>query len=166
MKSIGACVLASMFFTIDAGADPGKAGDGRPLAPVAQLPMADKPSAGLVRLNPAGQVVLKFWSVRHERVVATRVIRDGKEIDEKVVFYQPVAGWQETLLDIDDIRLLRSDGTDIEKKSIGFLLKSEQPVLYTIGEARLDPTYFKIIKKETLILILNPQRVPVPVPAP
>ncbi|MGE3809039.1 MAG: hypothetical protein AB7K24_30620 [Gemmataceae bacterium] len=163
MKAIGACLLVSMFLSLNAGAQP-KAE--RPLLPVSQLTVPEKPSAGLARLNPMGKLILKFWGVRHERVIATRILRNGKEVEEKVVFYQPVEGWQETLHDLDDVRILRSDGTDVEKKLVGFLLKTEQPVLYVIGDGKIDPAFLKVIKKETLILILSPQRTQLPAPMP
>lgn len=164
MKTIVICLLAGSVLVIDGQTQP-KAGP--PLAPVAQLtPPSEKPSAGLAHINESGRLVLKFWTMRHERVVATRVLRNGKEVEEKVVFYQPVNAWRESEYNVQDLQYLGSDGKYVEAKLVPILLKKEQPVLYVFGDARIDPLFLKVLKKGVLILILNPRRGPGPVPKP
>lgn len=165
MKTIVACLLAGSFLIIDTHAQP-KAGP-PPLVPVAQLaPPSERPAAGLARINDDGRLVLRFWTVRHERVVATRIVRNGKEVEEKVVFYRPVNAWQESEYNVQDLRYLRSDGKYVEAKLIPFLLKEEKPVLYVFGDAPIDPLFLKVLRKDTLILILRPRPGPGEAPKP
>jgi hypothetical protein len=115
---------------------------------------APQPSATMARLNKRGQVVLKFWKARWVPMTATRVIRDGKEVNEKHSFFEFVGGWTHQTYDLKDIKLLGSDGKPLDKKMLPELLKKERPVLYIHGVDKIDPTFLKVIKEGTPIFVL------------
>ncbi|MHB1424352.1 MAG: hypothetical protein ACYC3I_14355 [Gemmataceae bacterium] len=87
-------------------------------------------------------------------MTATRILRDGKEVEEKHTFYEAVAGWEDYVYEPKDIKLLGSDGKPLDKKMLPELLKKERPVLYAYGDGKIDSTFLKVIKEGTPILVL------------
>lgn len=126
----------------------------QPLAPPAFLGPPLQVSATMARLNKKGQVVLKFQATRYVPVTATRVLREGKEVEEKHTFYETVTGWEDQTYDLKDIKLLGSDGKPLDKKTLPELLKKERPILLMYGEGKIDSTFLKVIKEGTPILVL------------
>ncbi len=110
--------------------------------------------ATMAWLNKKGQVVLKCPTFQNVPVTATRVLRDGKEVEEKHTFYEAVTGWEYQTYDPNDIKLLGSDGRPLDKKILPELLKKARPVLYMYGDNKIDSTFLKVIKEETPILLL------------
>ncbi len=111
-------------------------------------------SAAMARLNKKGQLVLKIWTSRYVSLTATRIIRDGKEVEEKHTFYETVEGWEDQTYDAKEIKLIGSDGKPLDKKRLPELLKKERPVLYGYGEGKIDTVFLKVIKEGTPIIFL------------
>lgn len=134
---------------------------GVPLAPTqvqgSLVPVPLAYSATMARLNKKGQIVLKVQITRYVPLTATRVLRDGKEVEEKHTIYEPVTRWEDQTYDPKDIKLLGSDGKPLDKKKLLELLKKERPVLCIYGESEIDSTFLKVIKEGTPILVFPVQ---------
>lgn len=141
-------VILGIFVTTGLSADPPPNTEG-PSAP--RLASPNWPPfqfwVTMARLNEEGKVVLKFQTTRSVPLTATRVLREGKEVEEKHTFYTWETSWVDQTYDPKDIKLLGSDGNPLDKKKLPELLKKERPVLILYGDGKLESTFSKVIKK-------------------
>ncbi len=158
MKRMVFVAILGIFVTTGLGADTPPRGETDPPPPEQAGSRLGPPSqflwATMARLNKKGQVVLRFQITRFVPITATRVLRDGKEVEEKHTFSEPVTRWEDQVYDPKDIKLLGSDGKPLDKKMLPELLKNERPVVLMYGDDKIDSTLLKVIKEGTPILIL------------
>jgi RNA polymerase sigma factor (sigma-70 family) len=120
------------------------------------------PGAVLARMDDAGGVLLRLTVTSYRIKGATR---DGPNM---VTTYEPIITHQQRV-DSKAVRVIGIDGKKIDPKRLPNLLAKETPVL-TIAEGQaVEPLVLRLLKEDTLIIVLPTQAVyptpPVTAPA-
>jgi hypothetical protein len=135
-------------------------------------PSGFPPSVGTAKaLLRDGKVFIEVTAVTITPYVETRVIeRDGKKVTESKARYQPLTIKESFLLQAKDAvifgkdgksiervlfmnqaKVYRKDGKEVNLQEIPKLFKSERPVVI-FGTSKLDPYYLRVIHDDVLVI--------------
>jgi hypothetical protein len=114
------------------------------------------PAHALARCDAKGKVQVRqiFVHMVPTTETRTRKDKDGKDVEYKVTVFKSVAKEHVRDLDAKDIKVLGGTGKAIDANKLPALLTKETAVLVTQPNHKVDPLYFKILKKDALILVL------------
>jgi hypothetical protein len=123
------------------------------------------PAHALARCDAKGKV--QVWQIFVQVVPTTetrkRTDKDGKEVEYKVTIFKPVPKEHVREVESKDIKVLGGTGKIIDATKLPDLLSKETHVLVTQPNQKVNPLYFKLLKKDALILVL-PNQILLPKP--
>ncbi len=125
----------------------------------------NQPVYGLARSISQGQIQVRqlvstFLTEKRNRTV----VRGGRKIvvTYEVVKKEPVFVLTPMPVEPKKLQAMDGRGKKIATETIAALLKEEKPVLITFRGQSIDPVYFRVLKKETLVLVLPPVKESMP----
>jgi len=82
--------------------------------------------------------------------------QDGKEVEYQVTVFRAVIRENTREVEAKDLKALGGDGKKVDPKKLPGLLEKETTVLLGQSGQKINPLYFKILKKEALVLVPPP----------
>jgi hypothetical protein len=95
----------------------------------------------------------------------TKKDKDGKEVEYQVSVLKTMVHENTREVEVKDLTALGGDGKKIDAKKLPGLLEKETTVLVGLRGQKVNPLYFKILKKEALVLVVPPAFPGRPMPA-
>lgn len=86
-----------------------------------------------------------------------KVLRDGKEVVEKIITYVPVSREQTFRVDGKQLRVMTKAGKDVDRQAILNALIKTTPVIVSF-DGPVDPFYLAVVRDD--VLIVTQERAP------
>jgi WD40 repeat protein len=115
-----------------------------------RLPSTAPPVRVIARMDQEGRVVLRV-PITEYQPTETRVQQEGKE--QTILTPAPVVREETYRLSCKDVKVLGTDGQQVEREALAGRLKEEVPALYAVGEA-VDTLHLRILKEGTLTIVV------------
>jgi hypothetical protein len=124
----------------------------KPHLPKGPQPRQVLATAGLAE---GGVIVFKFSSVDCVvQLEETKVVVGGKEVTRRHMKMVPVTRQGEQRVKSADIQAATAGGKKVDAKELPKLLKKATAVLISADGKKVDPFYLKVLKEDTLVLVL------------
>jgi RNA polymerase sigma factor (sigma-70 family) len=127
--------------------------------PRGRLPVGPAPVQALVQLSADGQF-LRVW----RDVAAYLPVTTSRANGQKVTSYVLVPTTFEQVYPLKAARVLNTRGKRLETQQIQKALKGETVVLLAFGDRPVDPLHLRLLKDDTLLIVLPQDPTPAVVP--
>jgi hypothetical protein len=118
------------------------------------LPRGPQPQQLLARVARDHLILLTTTTEFRQEVRTVETNVGGQVVKKEVTVTVPIISSRETTSKLSDVQILGVDGKKVDEKIVAKKLKKRTPVLVSVNGQPVDPFYLKLIKEDTLIVVL------------